>query len=98
MPSYAEGIIPHSIYDLRLNGGYIQLGTSHDTSTTRRKSFDSSDSQGASSVSPVERFSHCAIEVVDEVQDALPQVVERTKAGSLQQLANQNTEPKLHLI
>lgn len=32
-PSYAEGIIiPHSIYDLQLNIGYIQLGTSHDTS------------------------------------------------------------------
>ena len=30
--SYAEGvIIPHSIYDLRLNVGYIQLGTSYDT-------------------------------------------------------------------
>jgi hypothetical protein len=25
-------IIPHSLYDLRLNVGYIQLGTSHDTS------------------------------------------------------------------
>jgi len=32
-PSYADGvIIPHSIYDLRLNVGYIQLGTNHDTS------------------------------------------------------------------
>jgi len=32
-PSYAEGvIIPHTIYDLQLNVGYIQLGTSHDTS------------------------------------------------------------------
>lgn len=31
--SYGEGvIIPHTIYDLRLNVGYIQLGTSHDTS------------------------------------------------------------------
>jgi hypothetical protein len=30
--SYAEGvIIPHSLYDLQLNVGYIQLGTSHDT-------------------------------------------------------------------
>jgi hypothetical protein len=32
-PSCADGvIIPHSIYDLQLNVGYIQLGTSHDTS------------------------------------------------------------------
>jgi len=32
-PAYAEGvIIPHSIYDLQLNVGYIQLGSSHDTS------------------------------------------------------------------
>lgn len=32
-PSLADGvIIPHSIYDLQLNTGYIQLGTSHDTS------------------------------------------------------------------
>jgi len=31
--SYAEGIIiPHGLYDLRLNIGYIQLGTSRDTS------------------------------------------------------------------
>lgn len=31
--SYAEGIIiPHSIYDLQRNSGYINLGTSHDTS------------------------------------------------------------------
>ena len=32
-PSFAEGvIIPHSLYDLRLNTGYVQVGTSHDTS------------------------------------------------------------------
>jgi len=32
-PSYAEGVvIPHSIYDVQRNVGYIQLGTSHDTS------------------------------------------------------------------
>jgi len=31
-PSLAEGIaIPHGIYDLSLNKGYIQLGNSHDT-------------------------------------------------------------------
>jgi len=31
--SYAEGIIiPHGLYDLRLNIGYIQIGTSRDTS------------------------------------------------------------------
>lgn len=31
--SFAEGIvIPHGIYDLKLNKGYIHLGTSHDTS------------------------------------------------------------------
>jgi transposase len=31
--SFAEGIIiPHSLYDIGLNVGYIQLGTSHDTS------------------------------------------------------------------
>lgn len=31
--SYAEGvIIPHSLFDLRYNLGYIHLGTSHDTS------------------------------------------------------------------
>lgn len=38
--SYAEGVlIPHSIYDLRLNVGYIQLGTSHDTSEFACDSF-----------------------------------------------------------
>lgn len=39
-PSYAEGvIIPHSLYDLRRNVGYIQLGTSHDTSEFACDSF-----------------------------------------------------------
>ena len=39
-PSYAEGvIIPHSIYDLGLNVGYIQLGTSRDTSEFACDSF-----------------------------------------------------------
>jgi hypothetical protein len=32
-PSYAEGVVlPHGLYDLRLNRGYLHLGTSHDTS------------------------------------------------------------------
>ena len=31
--SLAQGIaIPHGLYDLKLNTGYIQIGTSHDTS------------------------------------------------------------------
>lgn len=39
-PSYADGvIIPHSLYDLQLNVGYIQLGTSHDTSEFACDSF-----------------------------------------------------------
>jgi Rhodopirellula transposase DDE domain len=32
-PSFADGVvIPHGLYDLRLNRGYIHLGTSYDTS------------------------------------------------------------------
>jgi hypothetical protein len=32
-PSLAEGVvIPHGLYDLRQNQGYVTLGTSHDTS------------------------------------------------------------------
>jgi Rhodopirellula transposase DDE domain len=32
-PSYADGVvIPHGLYDPRLNRGYLHLGTSHDTS------------------------------------------------------------------
>jgi hypothetical protein len=32
-PSFAEGVvIPHGIYDVRRNVGYLHLGTSHDTS------------------------------------------------------------------
>lgn len=32
-PRFAKGVvIPHGIYDLRHNRGYVQLGTSHDTS------------------------------------------------------------------
>lgn len=39
-PSYADGvIIPHSLYDLQLHVGYIQLGTSHDTSEFACDSF-----------------------------------------------------------
>lgn len=38
--SFSEGvIIPHSLYDTRLNVGYIQLGTSHDTSEFACDSF-----------------------------------------------------------
>ena len=38
--SFAEGlVIPHSLYDLRLNVGYVQLGTSHDTSEFACDSF-----------------------------------------------------------
>ena len=38
--SFAKGvIIPHSLYDLRLNVGYIQVGTSHDTSEFACDSF-----------------------------------------------------------
>ena len=39
-PSFAEGvIIPHSLYDLKLNTGYVQVGTSHDTSEFACDSF-----------------------------------------------------------
>ena len=39
-PSFAEGvIIPHSLYDLNLNVGYVQIGTSHDTSEFACDSF-----------------------------------------------------------
>jgi len=39
-PSFAEGvIIPHSLYDLKLNKGYVQVGTSRDTSEFACDSF-----------------------------------------------------------
>lgn len=39
-PSFAEGvIIPHTLYDIELNVGYIQVGTSHDTSEFACDSF-----------------------------------------------------------
>jgi hypothetical protein len=39
-PSYADGnIVPHCLYDWHLNTGYIQLGTSHDTSEFACESF-----------------------------------------------------------
>jgi hypothetical protein len=32
-PSFADGVvIPHGLYDMKLNRGYLHLGTSHDTS------------------------------------------------------------------
>ncbi len=39
-PSFAEGVvIPHSLYDLQLNIGYVQVGTSRDTSEFACDSF-----------------------------------------------------------
>ncbi len=39
-PSFAEGVvIPHSLYDLQLNIGYVQVGTSHDTGEFACDSF-----------------------------------------------------------
>lgn len=39
-PSFSEGVvIPHSLYDLQLNIGYVQVGTSHDTSEFACDSF-----------------------------------------------------------
>lgn len=39
-PSFAEGVvIPHSLYDLQLNIGYVQVGTIHDTSEFACDSF-----------------------------------------------------------
>lgn len=39
-PSFAEGVvIPHCFYDPRLNIGYVQVGTSHDTSEFACDSF-----------------------------------------------------------
>jgi transposase len=39
-PSFAEGvIIPHCLYDLHLNIGYVQVGTSHDTGEFACDSF-----------------------------------------------------------
>jgi hypothetical protein len=38
--SFSEGVsIPHSLYDMQLNVGYMQLGTSHDTSEFACDSF-----------------------------------------------------------
>ncbi len=39
-PSFSEGVvIPHSLYDLQLNIGYVQVGTSRDTSEFACDSF-----------------------------------------------------------
>jgi len=39
-PSFAEGVvIPHSLYDLQFNIGYVQVGTSRDTSEFACDSF-----------------------------------------------------------
>lgn len=67
-------------------------------STFRHKSFGSLGSQRATGISPPERLGHREVEVLDEVQDTLPKIVNRTETGPLQQLANQDTEPDLDLI
>lgn len=39
-PGFAEGtVIPHSLYDLRLNVGYVQIGTGRDTGESACDSF-----------------------------------------------------------
>jgi len=45
------------------------------TSTFGHKSFNSLGGQWTAGVGPVERLGHRAVEVVDEVQDTLPQIV-----------------------
>jgi Rhodopirellula transposase DDE domain len=40
-PSFADGVvIPHGLYDLKLNRGYLHLGTSHDTSEFACDAFE----------------------------------------------------------
>ena len=90
----------HPLFRWVLEGGIklLDRSTMWITSTYRRKSFGSLGSQRAAGIGPPERLGHREVEVVDEVQDTLPKIVNRTETGPLQQLANQDTEPNLNLI
>ncbi len=54
--------------------------------------------QRPTGVSPFERLGQGAIEIGDEVQDALLQVVHRGEVATLQQTPHQNAEPELDLV
>ncbi len=54
--------------------------------------------QWLSEVGPLEGFGHRAIEVSDEVQHVAPEIVSGGEIASPQQLADQDTQPKLDLV
>ncbi len=49
-------------------------------------------------IGPAERLAEDVIEVVDEVEYAGSQVVERSKAGALEQPSSEDREPDLELV
>src|SRR6516164_4973997 len=49
-------------------------------------------------VGPLERLGHGAVEVRDEGQHLVAEIIGGGEVASPQQLANQNTEPLLHLV
>src|SRR5438128_10833218 len=54
--------------------------------------------QRLSQIGPFEWFGHRAIEVGDEVQDFGSQILGGGEVAAPQQLPDENTEPKFHLI
>src|SRR5260370_42646264 len=57
-----------------------------------------SDMERLSLVRPFERLGHGAIEVLDESQHLVLEIVSGGEVASPQQLTDQDTQPKLHLI
>ncbi len=49
-------------------------------------------------ISPLERFGHCRVEVVDKLKDFLLQLQSACETAALDQAADQNAEPNLNLI
>ena len=54
--------------------------------------------EGSAGIGPAERLSEDVVEVVDEVEYAGSQVVDRSKAGALEQSSSEDGEPDLDLV
>ncbi len=81
MPYCSEELMPD---EERVNEVGNDEACEEEASTSRRKSLSSLGGQRTTSIGPFEGFGHRLVEVVNEVQDALTQIIGGGKAGSFE--------------
>ena len=54
--------------------------------------------KGSAGISPFKGFSHSFVEKVNEIQERLPEVLDRSKAASFKQASHENRKPAFNLI